>query len=81
MTAATGTKVPALATFISFKEFVEQLVLPQHTAHPAYDALLAGVRDPFIERPTPRGNSLDLTDALRFRSRQPGRKYFYIYEL
>ena len=108
-------------TFASFKEFVEQVVHPLHSANPsderldgqptggnrevvgtffhagrpwkahadthfervllAYDALAAGVVDPFIEQLTPRGNSLDLIPRLRRQSRQPEFKYLYIYEL
>jgi hypothetical protein len=46
----------------------------------AHDANRADSTDPFVEQRTPRGNSLDLTPALRRRASRPGRKYLYIYE-
>jgi hypothetical protein len=45
----------------------------------AYEAAKSGA-DPFVEVPTKRGTSLDLTDELRRELSEPRFKYIYIYE-
>jgi hypothetical protein len=45
----------------------------------AYEAAKSGI-DPFVEVPTKRGSSLDLTDVLRPKLSEPRFKYIYIYE-
>jgi len=45
----------------------------------AYEAAKSGA-DPFVEVPTKRGSSLDLTADLRVRLSEPRFKYLYIYE-
>jgi hypothetical protein len=47
----------------------------------AYEALTRGTSDPFVEQPTPRGNSLDLRPELKAGLHSPRRKYLYIYEM
>ena len=46
----------------------------------AYEAAKTGV-DPFVERPTKTGLSLDLTAEFRARRAEPRFKYLYVYEV